>query len=217
MNEIDRQLTIKRYSERLKKFGTSDEALGWTRNNNKTRFEVLTKEWQNELDNSTILDYGCGFADYYGFLLTMNILPSKYFGLDINSDLLAIAKERYNEIEVLVGDVDSLKGIENVDFSFISGVFNHKLENQNEKEFIKDTIEKVFSKCDKGLAVNFLSDKVEYQTEHNHNSNPGEILEFCFSLTNNIVLRNDYMPFEFTVFLRKNIPLNREKLIFERQ
>lgn len=74
----------------------------------------------------------------------------------------------------------------------------------------------LFGLCKKGLALNFLSDKVEYQTEHNHNSNPGQLLEFAFELSNHVVLRNNYMPFEFTLTIRKDAQIDRERLVFDK-
>lgn len=215
---MDFSETIKRYNKRLEKLGYSEEALGWTKGNNIFRFEALVKEWKSELSNSIICDFGCGFGDFYGFLIANQ--PDSHFqytGLDINNNLLEIGKEKYPQahFELRNIDIDGLE--EHYDFIFSSGVFNHKFENGGELEFIKKSIKTLFGQTNKGLAINFLSDKVEYFTENNYNSNPGKIIEFAYSLTNNIVLRNDYMPFEFTIYLRKDKPINREMLVFDNE
>ena len=57
------------------------------------------------------------------------------------------------------------------------------------------------SKC--GFAANFLSDKVDFKEDDIYYSNPGQILELCYRYSKRIILRNDYMPFEFTAFISK--------------
>ena len=52
--------------------------------------------------------------------------------------------------------------------------------------------------------MDFLSDKVDYQHEHTFHNAPEAVLAFAYGLTRNIVLRNDYMPFEFSILLLKD-------------
>lgn len=213
MNAKDIEETIKRYSERLKKLGHSPEALGWTRSNNEVRFKALLREWGNELSGKRICDFGCGFGDLYRYLVDLNN-GIHYTGIDINSELVEVGKSLYPNAEFWIGDILNDPTSFEFDFTFSSGVFNHKLSAGQEYNFIERAIEKIDSFSEMGFAVNFLSDKVEYLTEHNFNSNPGKILEICYKYSNNVVLRNDYMPFEFTVFVRKDKEVDREKLIY---
>lgn len=216
MNSQDKENTVKRYSERLKKFGYSEAALGWSRNKNDVRFEALVKEWKDELEGSSIADFGCGFGDLYGYLKNNLLLNNfSYTGIDINPDLIEEGKKLYPEASFWVGDINEDKGTQTYDFIFSSGVFNHKLEFVNEYDFIKDCIDSLNAMCNKGFAVNFLSDKVEYQLEHTFHSNPGMILDIFYQYSNHVVLRNDYMPFEFTVYLRKDKSIDPEKVIYK--
>jgi hypothetical protein len=66
----------------------------------------------------------------------------------------------------------------------------------------------------KGIAVNFLSDKVDFEHPHTFHSNPGKILEMCYGFSRNIVFKNDYMPFEFTVYIRKDKQIDPEKIVY---
>lgn len=217
MNKKDLHATVNRYSERLEKFGYSEEALGWSKNKNKLRFATLVKEWKNELNGSSICDFGCGFGDFYAYLLQdENIRDFRYTGVDINSKLINEGMKHYPEAEFWVGDIVSEPFDRKFDFVFSSGVFNHKLDFQTEYQFIEECLNKLNQISIKGYAVNFLSDKVDYQLEHTFHSNPGKILEIVFLHSRNIVLRNDYMPFEFTVFVRKDIKINPEKVVFEK-
>ncbi len=215
MNKNNLQKTIERYNQRLEKFGYSEEALGWSKNKNNYRFEALIKEWENEIINANICDFGCGFGDLYQYLSERGYIPKSYTGIDINENLINIGKEKYPKAKFWCGNILVDEMNEQFDFTFSSGVFNHKLAGEDEFEFIKNCITKIDSFTTRGFAINFLSDKVDFFTEHNYNANPGKIVELCYTYSNNIVLRNDYMPFEFTIFVRKDIVINKEKIVYQ--
>lgn len=214
MNDSEIVKTIKRYNERYAKFGYSEKALGWSRNNNDIRFKALVAEWHCELDNSTVCDFGCGFGDFYNYLAQIGVKNFKYWGIDINETLITRGEELFPEASFWVGNILRNKFNQEVDFTFSSGVFNHKLESGGEYNFIEECLSKINAFSKKGFAINFLSNKVDYFTEHNFNSNPGTILDICYKFSPHIILRNDYMPYEFTVYVRKDKPIDANKIIF---
>ncbi len=214
MKESEIRNIIKRYNERYEKFGYSEESLGWSRNKNDVRFDALIRFWKKELNGSSICDFGCGFGDFYKHLEQKDVSNFKYFGIDINDNLLLKGKELYPAAEFWSGNILEKKFPVKVDFTFSSGVFNHKLEATDEYENIEASIMEINNFTSKGFAINFLSDKVDYFTESNFNSNPGKILEICYKISNNVILCNDYMPFEFTIFVRKDIRIDTDKLIY---
>ena len=67
-----------------------------------------------------------------------------------------------------------------------------------------------------GFAVNFLSDKVDYRLPHANHTDPAWVLALCYTFSNNIVLRNDYMPFEFTVFVDCDEPFDKKHAVYKR-
>jgi SAM-dependent methyltransferase len=208
------QQTIARYNQRLDALGPTDQALGWTRENNQIRLKALVANFWDEIPQSSLLDAGCGFGDLLGMLQKENNVPASYLGYDINSRLLEEAQKRYPNGTFLSALLEEIPKQTQADFVCCSGVFNHNRSDGKEFESIKNALKHLFAICQKGLSVNFLSDKVEYKTDYNHNSNPGQLLEFAFSLTNHVTLRNDYMPFEFTLTLRKDFQIDRERLVF---
>ena len=66
-----------------------------------------------------------------------------------------------------------------------------------------------------GFAMNFLSTNVDYKEKNLFYSNPSKILKIGLRYSNNILLRHDYMPFEFTLVVFKNKKINSELNIFE--
>lgn len=215
MEEEDKLETLKRYNERLNQFGYSEEALGWSKNKNDVRFKALISEWIAELHNSRIADFGCGFGDFYGFLVNKMELNVQYTGIDINENLINVGKKLYPDAKFWAGDIVQDKYVEKFDFIFSSGVFNHKLKTAKEYSFIEENLKKLNELSVKGFAVNFLSDKVDYQLEHTFHSNPGRILDIVYKFSKHVVLRNDYMPFEFTVYVRKDAEIDKDQTIFK--
>lgn len=215
MNEKDKQETILRYTKRYKEFGYSEEALGWSRNKNDFRFQHLVSEWQSELNGAEIGDFGCGFGDFYKFLSANPDFKSAiYTGIDINEELITEARKQHPGINFWVGDLSKDKINQQFDFVFSSGVFNHKLSASDEYEFILDSMNAIRKITRKGFAINFLSDKVEYKLEHTFHSNPSKILEMCYGFSNNVILKNDCMPFEFTIFVRLDKKVDASKVIY---
>jgi len=214
MDIKDKNATIERYNERIKKMGFTEKALGWTRDNNSVRFKALTNLWKDDLEGSSIFDFGCGMGDFCTYLKNEIKSSFKFHGLDINGKLIEEAKKRHPEFSFVVGDIFDSNLENEFEFTFSSGVFNHKLNFTDEYEFIYKCLQQMFYISSKGIAVNFLSDKVDYFTEHNFNANPSKILDFSYSLTNNVTLLNNYMPFEFTILLRKDTIIDKELVIF---
>ena len=93
------QLIISRYSDRLKKFGVSPKTLGWdSKKNQNLRFERLINSI--DLTNLSILDVGCGFADFLSLILKKEI-KIKYTGIDINLDLIKNVKKNFQNTILL--------------------------------------------------------------------------------------------------------------------
>ncbi|OUR64413.1 hypothetical protein A9Q79_07965 [Methylophaga sp. 42_25_T18] len=147
----------------------------------------------------------------YEYLLQTNF-SGRYLGLDFVAEFVELAKNKYGNnpnVEFSVCDlaVDAIpKGY---DYILLSGVFNNKME-QN-KTFMLDTIEKMFSSCNKGIAFNAMSTYVDYEAEELFYSNPLDIFDFCKrNITPRVALKHDYLvkknsiPFEYTLYLYKD-------------
>ena len=201
---------ISLYTERMRKYGIGQRALGWLKNRAGLRFEILCSLW--ELDHASILDVGCGFGDFYGFLLKKGVRGFTYIGLDINPHFVDAAASLYPDAEfrtVNIADAHMERGI---DYGFASGLFNDKLDDN--EAFVKQGLDMLNTHCRKGFAANFLSNRVDYFPEHTSHADPAAILDMCYHYSNNIVLRNDYMPYEFTIFVNKASQADPHKLVY---
>lgn len=213
LNEKDTQKVIDRYTERYQKFGYDPKTLGWLKGKQELRFSILTS--QIDLEGKSVCDIGCGFGDLNGFLRS-KLQQYSYFGIDMVESLIKEANMRYANDKVHFQCGDFLKEeIPEFDYAIASGIFNFKLEGEDNYTYIENVIRKALSLCKEGLAFDFLSDKVDYfNYEHTFHSSPEQILSIAYKYTRNVVLRNDYMPFEFSVFLFKDDSFDKEDTVF---
>ncbi len=205
MKELDKGDIIKKYTESYKKFGYSPKALGWENGRQEIRFKILTSFF-SQFSNKTILDIGCGFGDLFQFIYKNVNVHFQYIGIDITPEFILKAQEIYSNDSAKFIEGDFLETrIDSADIVLASGIFNHKLPSGNNLEFVEAVMTKAWNIAKEGLAFDFLSDKVDYRHEHTFHNSPEKILALAYNLGNNVILRNDYMPFEFALCLHKDI------------
>jgi SAM-dependent methyltransferase len=217
MNKNEIQQTIDRYNKRLQEYGETEKALGWgDKGRSRLRYHALCAEF--DLKNTTVIDFGCGFGDLYAYIRDTISTDFKYIGIDINPNLIEVAQKRYGsqaEFHVVPYEVSDYLEQHQIkaDYILSSGIFNFKLDDNI--GFIESTLYVFDRFSSRGFASNFLSDKVSFQADSNFHSNPGQILEMHYKYSNNITLRNNYMPFEFSVLVNKHDAVNKEMNVYE--
>lgn len=197
MNEIEKQSVIQRYTERLAEFGDSPLTLGWTKNKHLLRYHILLSQWVFN-QNDTLLDFGCGFGDLYGYIQDLSI-PLSYYGYDLNADLVEVGKNKYPGIHLSTIDILSSTQAKSFDYAVSSGVHNLKLTDN--WAFIEQTFARFAFICRKGFALNFISNKVDIIDNHLYHADPAKILNLAYRYSKKVILNNNYMPFEFTIIV----------------
>lgn len=214
LNDISKDQIINAHKDRYKQYGYSPKSLFWDKNRQNIRFDVLTSKY--DLSDKKILDIGCGFGDL-NKMLSLKTDKYTYIGIDIVEDFIAYAKDKFkNEKNISFKSVDFLseKFTTNFDYIFASGTFNYKLKDMDNYEYIEAVINKSFNICNLGIAFDFLSDKVDYKYDFNFYYSPEKILSIAYKYSRNVVLRNDYMPFEFSLFISKDDSFEKKYPVF---
>jgi|WetSurMetagenome_2_1015567.scaffolds.fasta_scaffold08945_5 ubiquinone/menaquinone biosynthesis C-methylase UbiE len=206
---------IDKYNKLYCEFGISNRSLGWGEKERSTlRFKILTEHW--DLKGKKILDFGCGFGALYEYI-NKNITSNfKYIGIDINENFIKIAKAKFKDkkCEFLLQDILKKKLPRNyTDYSIISGTFNDY--RKNHKNFFEKVIYELNKISKKGIAINFLSSFAEIKYKHASYFNPNYILRKAFEISKNIILRYDYMPYEFSIVINKDIPIDYNMVIYD--
>jgi SAM-dependent methyltransferase len=209
MKRSEAKRTIDRYTRQLKRHGFGPKALGWSNGRQNLRFRVLMSQWK--VRGARVLDVGCGFGDLYGYCQKRGI-KIHYTGIDMNPALIEEGRKHYPKARLLVRNfyAEGLKG--RFDYIFCSGVFNFRLE-RNER-FIRRAFRLFSRHAKKGFAVNFLSNRVDYRLRHAYHADPAHIVTLAYRHSNRVVLRNDYAPFEFTVFVDKRTAFKRRTAVY---
>lgn len=190
---------IEFYSNLLDKHGVDPKSLNWgSEQSQEKRFKVLAEI--ADLKNQSILDVGCGLGDFYQWLKVLKKDPI-YHGIDITPKMIDTASLRFPGVRFDVGTIENV-GDESYDFLFASGIFY--LVEVEPFSFMKKTISKMFLMSKKGIAFNSLSTWADSKTTGEFYASPSETLEFCKTLSPYVVLRHDYHPADFTVYIYKN-------------
>ncbi len=214
MDQVDRIDVIEKYRAGYEAHGYSPRTLGWDKGRQDIRFEVLLSFF--EVSGKSILDIGCGFGDINRTLFRHCGDAYDYTGLDLVDELTDEGRRQYPQKNVRFLNADFLEYpfTETFDIVLASGIFNHKFASGGNDAFVDSVIEKAWSLCTGGIAFDFLSDKVDYRHEHTYHSSPERLLGLAYGLSRNVALRNDYMPFEFCLYVGKDDSFEKADAVF---
>ena len=174
----------------------SSLALGWlTPHDQQIRFEALTGI--ADLKGKVILDAGCGYADLLGFLLP-DTQPSHYYGVEQIPELIEEAKLNYGHLETvtLIARNFMVTDLPVADYVFVSGSLNY---GSSDSGYIFKAISKLFECCKSGLAFNLL--RYVSNTGLLVAYEPDMIVTYCHTLSDNVILKDDYDEQDFTVWM----------------
>lgn len=201
MQEIDRQANIRRYEDRLARFGYSPQTLGWGKHGRQAvRFDALGAGALAEPGRS-VLDVGCGFADLYDYLRGRG-WQGDYCGVDIVPGLLEMARVRHPGLDLREADITARDpGLPVSDYVIASGVFNARLHTGDNRRFTELALRRMFGLARAAVCVDFLSTYVDFQHPDAWHTDPAWALDFARQLSRRVMLRHDYMPYEFALII----------------
>jgi hypothetical protein len=187
---------------------TAPEILGW---NSTEEQETLFFALQLFYDvNSSVLDVGAGRGDLYGYMKNLYLDtwdPSLYSGIDFNSYLVDVGKQKFPEANLEVGDLFSIDESVRYDWCMANGVFNLKIANYDMDEYTKSAIDKMYNIAEKGVAFNLLTSYDDSMSEEVidaiHKFDAGEYLNYLTEKYGKVICRADYFPGDVTFFIFK--------------
>jgi SAM-dependent methyltransferase len=197
----DRKRIVSRYSDRFKEYGIDLRTINpgkW----NKLEIQHHIHASIGDLNNKTILDIGCGLGHYYQFLLNKG-LKINYIGYDIVGDFIKTNQERFPNAIFEQRDISCDEIVHKADYAVMCQVFNNRYENGNNDEVVKNALRKAFQAVSIGVSLDLRTNYVNYREDHLYYFSPEEYFTFAKSLTPFVMLRHDYLPFDFTIFLYK--------------
>jgi SAM-dependent methyltransferase len=161
------------------------------------KFKVLAAVL--DLREKSVLDVGCGFADFAVHLREGH--PGvKYTGIDLSPRMIAEAQRSNPGLDLRVGNIlDQKDGT--FDVVTANGIFY--LLGAHAPKLMRSIIQKMYHLAQTAVAFNSLSSWATDQEEGEYYADPLATVEYCRTLTPWVVLRHDYHPRDFTVYLYK--------------
>lgn len=182
---------------------TSDEvaAVGWTRPQTPQRlFAAASELFAHEREPFTVYDVGCGLGAFADFLETRFPLAA-YSGCDLTAATIERAKRRRPDLAVEIRDIVT-DPPEPRDYLVAIGAFNHHhdLDPAMWWEVIKGVIRAMMAAARKGIAVTFLSSRVDFEGPNGRYQDPLAVLQFALDeLARTSEIRHGWYPFEFSL------------------
>ena len=200
----DKSEVITRYATRFSEHGYSEKSLGWgEKGRQQFRYRILAQYW--DLAGKTVLDIGAGFGDLYQ--LTRDRRAARYLGLELMPQFVAKGNELYggnHDFSLREYDVSGDEPLPANDLTFISGLFNFKLQTGENYAFIEQVLSKSFARCAVGVSANFVTDRTTFRDPIMFYSDPATVLSIALKLTKKVALLQDYFPFEYSLHLGKD-------------
>lgn len=179
-----------------------------------TRFRSLTRHISTE-ENGTILDFGCGLAHLKDYL-DEHKFGAGYHGVDVVPEFIERCRTKFPLATFELLNEDGYSG-PIVDHAVVSGTFN-LIEGNRRSHWnsVKNAILQLSSKATKSIALNFMSDQVDFVQSNAFHVSPMVITDFVrSSISRRFVLDQSYMPYEFTIIAIKDQAILRPINIFE--
>lgn len=183
----------KTYQALYHKYGASHQSLHWSSlESQQQRFAVLTKI--GDLNGAHVLDIGCGFGDFFGYLKKKGIVV-QYTGWDIVTEFIITARAKHPEarFELINPLVHAVKT--QFDYVVMSGVFAF-----GDIYFFRDMMKAAHALAKKGFGFNvhIASDPKFFRLE------PQEALnELAIFSDVKVTVMKNYMKNDFTCFATK--------------
>jgi|TARA_B100000315_G_scaffold178743_1_gene167418 cyclopropane fatty-acyl-phospholipid synthase-like methyltransferase len=196
----DRFAEIGTYYDRLvDEFGHDPRACDYGRPESQAaKFRVISEVMP--LQGKSLLDVGCGFADFADFL--DQYFPGvTYSGVDISEAMVAQARERRPQCDIRRLNILE-KSPGQYDVVTANGIFY--LLGDEAPDLMGRLIATMFEAAGEAVAFNSLSAWAEDPEAGEYYADPLEVTAFCRTLTPWVVMRHDYHGRDFTCYLYKN-------------
>lgn len=199
MKDRDRTKVAHFFNENLRRYGYDPRSLGWIPGTQEARFRALTAI--GDLEGCSVLDVGCGFGDLYGYLCR-NGIDVDYTGIDLCPDFIDIARKRHPEANFIVADFEEAIISDRFDWAFESGVFNYRVSDH--ETWVWNMVRKMYRVATRGIAFDFLNRRGRILSAGLYCPDPADIYAMCCRLSPRVVIRCDYKPAEFCVYLYRD-------------
>lgn len=188
------------YNGLVQEYGHDPRACDYGRvESQNIKFRVLSE--MMALANCSLLDVGCGFADFATFL-GERVPGLRYSGIDLCPAMVNEAQSNHPGLDLRVANIFDAAFDRTFDVVTANGIFY--LLGDQAWSMMQQIVERMYALATTAVAFNSLSAWATDQEAGEFYADPLQVVDFCRRLTPWVVLRHDYHPRDFTVYLYKN-------------
>ncbi len=203
--EVDWSPVRRFYLEKFQRYQDSPYSLAWnSRESQELRYRILSQIDQftskKIIRGASLLDLGCGLGHLIDFLEKREVEVS-YTGIDIIPEFIEAAKKRRPEHKFYCKDLLRERIDQKFDFVFIAGSFNVQMGDN--EQMARELLKISFELCNCGAAISMLTSWHGANYLFLYCFNPVEIYRFWQELAGKVILREDYLDTDFTIYLIK--------------
>jgi ubiquinone/menaquinone biosynthesis C-methylase UbiE len=199
MDELAKEYVIDFFTKRLFHFKNSPESVGWTHKGQLIRYETVLKLIEPE--GKSLLDFGCGKGDFYGFLKEKGV-DCHYTGIDINSSLIDLARKNYPNVEFYVMDIENEALERKFNYTLAIGVFN--LAVQDIKELTERCLKILFQHTSERLVFTCLNQQTKLKDIYVTYFSKEELEKIAKKLTNRYEIMDNLVEGDLFLILDKS-------------
>jgi len=197
--ERDDARTVAYFTERLAQHGDTPRSVDWgSVESQRLRFAALLDIGVRSGDS--LIDVGCGTGALLDYLQEKHI-DVDYRGYDLTPSMIDLAKSRHPKVNFAVCNVIQEKQIEPADYVIASGIFY--LRQERPVAFLEAMVGRLWQFARRGVAINCLSAWAAERDPNEFYADPAEALAIARRISSHVVLRHDYHPRDFTIYLRR--------------
>jgi cyclopropane fatty-acyl-phospholipid synthase-like methyltransferase len=200
MNLLAQANIIKFHNDRSLNFYNDYQKLGWkSTTSQQLRFEVLASAFN--LNGASVLDVGCGYADFKTFL-DKKYSKVSYTGIDLNPAFVHEAARRFASdtwASFIMGDFYSVD-LTSVDYIFSCGALNYR---NPDPDYHFNMIKKMWNTANNGIAFTSLDEETFPKHSLLVGHNKDQIMDFCKKLSYQSTLISGYCPDDFAIIISK--------------
>jgi hypothetical protein len=170
-----------------------------------TRYKVMLDVVRESERSVSLLDFGCGSAHLYEYLLRRRIQNIEYSGLDASHVFVEASVKKHSEIPFYCMDVlDGCEQLPQFDYVVMNGVFTEKRDLLHEEMFtyFKTVVPILFEKAKIGIAFNVMSKAVDWERDDLFHLSTDLLIDFLVkNVSRNYIIRSDYGLYEYTTYV----------------
>ncbi len=191
---------LKPYTRAVEKHGAGFGSLLWaTPRTQEDRFEAISRLY--EFTGRTVLDAGCGRADFLDYLQKNRMTPMHYVGLEAVAELAAAARGKKHR-DCLIVEADFVSEPARLLVGADAVVFSGSL-NTLDADVFYATIRVAYEAAVEAVVFNFLSSSDLAAAFWLRWHRPEDVLAFARTLSARVELLDDYMQGDTTICLHK--------------